>query len=552
MDSGIKSQTCSLAELLARDVELKMPPYQRSYVWDVDEVGELLGDLRTAAAGRRHHFIGAIVLVDVDEYTSLVVDGQQRLTTLTMILAVLRDLETDEKLKTNLHALIGDRDRARRGDDRAWRMTLNHVDNPFFREAVQEEGATQRRDIETEESSNHNRFQTNLEWLEKQIKPMSSAERLSLFETIRDRVVVVRVTVPNRNEGNEVFRVLNTRGKAPNSHDIIKTEILQKADVPLEDANKYAREWLDYEAQLGGSGLNELLNIIRQLYSKAQKGKTSDFAKVVLSKVDAKTFLDKELPRYVDAYRTVLKGDPDLGDKSAAVKTALDHLRLIDHSLWKVPAVAYLYHNSHKEDEALKFFQLLERFAFVMMLHITDRTPRQKRYTKLTQTILAGKPLLDGKSVLHFSKDDQKKVRDRLSGRFGNFSQRRAIALRLNAALENGEAVSPEDDATVEHVLPRAVPEDSFWNTVWPNGPVQRELCETVGNFVIVPQHINRAADRKDFREKKKIFFEQGGRIFSLTEDLRNRQSWTAEDVRSRTEQLVDILMMVWFSDLDE
>ncbi|MEM5516564.1 DUF262 domain-containing HNH endonuclease family protein [Henriciella sp. AS95] len=551
MDSGIKAQTCSLAELLARDVELKMPPYQRSYVWDKEEVGELLGDLKEASGDMRHHFIGAIVLVDLDQYTSLVVDGQQRLTTLTMILAVLRDMEDDEATTTNIHSMIGDRDRARNGQGRAWRLTLNHVDNPFFREAVQEEGATQRRDIETDETSNHNRIQKNLQFLETELKKLSAAQRSALFQTIRDQVVVVRVTVPNRNEGNEVFRVLNTRGKAPNAHDIIKTEILQKADVPLEQAGKYARDWLDFEAQLGGSGLNDLMNIIRQIYSKGQRGKSSDFAKVVLSKVDAKTFLEKELPRYVEAYRTVLKGDPEFGSHSEEIKTALDHLRLIDHGLWRVPAVAYLYNNGHDSEEALKFFRLLERFAFVMMLHITDRTPRQKRYTKLTQSVLGGKQLFDGKSVLYFSKEDQKKVRDRLGGRFGNFSQRRAIALRLNAALENGQSITPEDDATVEHVLPRAVPEDSFWNTVWPKGPVQRELCETIGNFVIVPQHINRAADRKDFREKKKIFFEQGGQIFSLTEDLRTRQSWTAEDVRARTEQLVDILMMAWFSDQD-
>ncbi|MEQ9315414.1 MAG: DUF262 domain-containing HNH endonuclease family protein [Henriciella sp.] len=553
MDSGIRARECSLSDILAPGVELKMPPYQRSYAWENDEVRELLSDLKVAASNRAFHFIGAIVLVEVEDGSFLVVDGQQRLTTLTMILAVLRDIETKAHVQSDMHSLIGDRDRALLGEKAAWRLTLNHIDNPFFREAVQEEGATKRRDIETDEASNHSRMQENLRWLEKQLtNKFSPAQREALFETIRDRVVLVRVTVPDWNGGYDVFRVLNTRGKAPNSHDIVKTEILQKAELPAEEASAYARQWLDHEATLGGGGLDELMNIIRQLYTKNPKGKTAnEFAKNVLSKTDPKTFLDKDLPRFVEAFRMVLKGDPDYGEHSAAIKEPLDHLRLIDHSLWKVPAVAYIYHKPDDGAKALEFFGKLERFAYVMMLHVTDRGARAKRYQKVTQAILSGKPLLNGNGPLYFSKDDARRVRDRLTGRFGNFAQRRAIALRLNAALENGESISPEDDATVEHVLPRAVPDDSFWNTVWPKGQVQRELCETIGNFVIVAEHVNRVADRKDFREKKAIFFAEGNRVFALTEDLRERQSWTAEDVRERTEHLADILMKVWFENED-
>ena len=177
---------------------------------------------------------------------------------------------------------------------------------------------------------------------------------------------------------------------------------------------------------------------------------------------------------------------------------------------------------------------------------------RQKRYQKLTQLIQSDKPLFDKGSPLRFSRDEVKKIRERLTGRFATFGQRRAISLRANAALENGETITLEDDATVEHVLPRSVPEDSYWHATWPRPQIQRELCETLGNFVIVPQQVNRKADRLDFREKKRIFFESGARVFALTEDLRQRNTWTPEDVRARTEQLVDILMNVWFSSADD
>lgn len=549
MESGIRARECSLSAILAPGTELRMPPYQRSYAWEANEVHELLEDLQRSSARDGFHFIGAIVLVQMEDGTFLVVDGQQRLTTISMILAVLRDLEPDPHYRALAHAMIGDPDRASRGEATAWRLTLNHVDNPYFREAVQAEGATLQRDSEDDGPSNHGRMAGTLAFVETYLTALSPAERRKLFETIRDRIMLVRVTVPDWDGGYDVFRVLNTRGKAPNNHDIIKTEILQKADFSVEEAGAYARQWTDHESVLGGNAFDDLLNYIRQLHSRNAKGKvTAEFNKSVLSKVDAKTFLDEQLPDYVDAYRVLLRGEPDYGEHSEAVKSPLDHLRLLDHHLWRVPALAYLYNYREDGAAAAEFFSHLERFGYAMMLYVTNSDARRKQYGRLTKAILDGKPLFHRNGPMNFSRDDARKVRERLTGRFGNFMQRRALALRLNAALENGEQISSDQDATVEHVLPKAVPDESHWNKVWPSGAVQRELCETIGNFVIVPRHVNRAADRLDFREKKKLYFAPDVQVFALTEDLRERETWTAEDVRARTEQLVDILMDVWFS----
>lgn len=550
MESGIRARECRLSAILSPGTALRMPPYQRSYAWQADEVLELLDDLWRSTRRGKFHFIGAIVLVEMDDGGFLVVDGQQRLTTFSMILAMLRDLETDPHYKALAHAMIGDPDRANRGDAAAWRLTLNHIDNPYFREAVQTEGATLERDGETGQSSNHGRMSQSLELIESYLGKLTAAERRELFETIRDRIMVVRVVVPDWDGGYDVFRVLNTRGKAPNTHDIIKTEILQRGDFSVDEAGAYARQWLDHESVLGANGLDDLLNYIRQLHSRSSKGKVAaEFPKAVLSKMDARTFLDTHLPDYVRAYSMILRGEPDYGDHSDAVRAPLNHLRLLDHHLWRVPALAYLYQNREDGEAAAAFFRLLERFGYAMMLYVTNSDARRKQYARLTRAILDNKPIFHRNGPLNFSRDDKRRIRERLTGRFVNFMQRRAVALRLNAALENGEQITSDQDASVEHVLPRTVPDDSHWNKIWPSAAVQRELAETAGNFAIVPRHVNRVADRLEFREKKKLYFAEGVRVFALTEDLRDRETWTPDDVRARTEQLVDILMAVWFPD---
>ncbi len=525
---------------------MAMPPYQRSYSWEKDEAHDLLSDLVEATENNSAHFIGAIVLVREDDGELLIVDGQQRLTTLTILLAVLRDLETDKARADALHALIADEKNGLLDKGIAWRISLNHIDGPYYRAAIQTRGQTLRKDIEPNDSDSQKRMHTNTEYFVQAVSALSIDQRRALVETIKSRLLLVRVVVEDWDGGYNVFKVLNTRGKAPNTHDIIKTDLLERSSLTPEEADTYSRQWSEHEAKLGGSGFDDLLSQIRVLYNRGAPTGPTGFRKAVLSKVDARKFLSEELPAYVEAYMTISKGDAEFGDLSEAVRVPLNHLRLIDHQLWRAPALRFLVAYDGKPQTALDFFTRLERFAYAMMLVVTDRKARLKRYGRIADAVEKPSQLLSDKGPMSLSKDEMKKMAERLHGRFGSFSQRRAIALRLNAAIEGGRALSPDDGATVEHVLPRNLPEDSAWQNAWASGSHHRELCETIGNFVLLSQHANQKADNGAFTEKKDLYFEDGEPEYALTRDLKDHVTWTPEIVRTRTKRLAAILATAW------
>ena len=88
---------------------------------------------------------------------------------------------------------------------------------------------------------------------------------------------------------------------------------------------------------------------------------------------------------------------------------------------------------------------------------------------------------------------------------------------------------------------------DSHWLKIWPNAQARRELCDTIGNFVLLPHAVNQKADRMSYQEKKKIYFNgSGGSQFALTRDLEEEDLWTADTVRRRTRRLADLLCEDW------
>jgi len=545
MTQGLRAQESTLADLLCNGTEMAMPPYQRSYSWENAEAEALLSDLRDASENSENHFIGAIVLVRESSGRFLIVDGQQRLTTLTILLSVLRDMETDAGRKDAIHALIADDDG---GVPPLWRISLNHIDGPYLREAIQTRGASLKKEVEPNDSESQRRMTRNLENFIKSVRDMSPEAQRELADTIRNRVVLVKVVVEDWDGGYNVFRVLNTRGKAPNSHDIIKTDLLENAHLTQEEADAFSREWSEHESRLSGSGFDDLLNQISTLYARKTRKGASEFRKAVINRSSGGTreFLSKELPAYVDAYVTISTGEGQFGNMTAQVTECLNHLRLIDHQLWRAPALKFLVNHNGSPENAYIFFKSLERFAYGAMMSITEQRSRQRRYQKIADSADNPRVLLSDSGPMALSREERREISSRLRSRFGAFAQRRAIALRMNAEIDGGKALGPDDGATVEHVLPKNIPDGSPWHNAWPNPAVHRDLVDTIGNFALLSQSTNQKADNLSFEEKKELYFAGGEPEFALTKDIKDKVAWTPDVVRTRTEHLSEIMENAW------
>jgi hypothetical protein len=548
MTQGLRAQESTLFDLLSPGIEMAMPPYQRSYSWDVEEAQALLTDLSEIVESGDVHFIGAIVLVRENNGGYLIVDGQQRLTTLTILLSVLRDMETDPKWIADIHNLIGDDAKLDTSRAPSWRITLNHIDGPFFREAIQAPGATLTSEIEPNDGESQKRMVQNAAYFSKEVRALSPESRRKLAKAIQEQLMLVKVVVEDWDGGYNVFRVLNTRGKAPNSHDIIKTDLLENANLSAKDASEFSRQWSEHEARLGGSGFDDLLSQIRALHTRKNKKGATEFRKAVIGRQGngARDFLSKDLPAYVDAYVTISSGEAKFSALSEEINVALNYLRLIDHQLWRAPALKFLVNHNGSPQTALDFFNNLERFAYAAMMVITEPRARQRRYQRLSDAADDPRQLLSNNGPLALTKDERRKIIERLEGRFGAFAQRRAMALRLNGVIAGGRALGPNDRATVEHVLPRTLPDDSPWKTAWPGSGTHRELVDTIGNFALLTQHTNLAADNLGFVEKKALYFADGEPEFALTKDIEGQMNWTPDTVRTRTTQLAAILADTW------
>jgi hypothetical protein len=549
MHLGVRAQESALKDVFAPGERLRMPPYQRSYSWGETEALELLGDLREATETQLPHFIGALVFVNGEEQGVLeIVDGQQRLTTLTILLCVLRDLETDKERAAALHALIADEPRPILGEGANWRISLNYQDGAFFRDTIQQPGATLDLDADPGESESQARMRANAAAFHRELKDMTPEQRRALAEITMRGCALVRVVVDNKDQGFKVFLVLNTRGKEPGAHDIIKTELFQRAKFSTSEAARYAERWAEHEATLGGNAFDDLLRQIRTIFDRTTKGDiVAAFQKGALAKIDARKFLDEILPVYVRAYRQIETAQLEEGPSSEAIANSLHQMRALEQQNWRAPALHFLAERGAEDPSAPEFFRNLERLSYVIQLLIHDRDQRGRRFARVTEAVKNDRVLMARNGPFAISRDEAKKVRERLIGRFATFGQRRAIALRLNAALAGGRTIPPESDATVEHVLPRTIPEDSHWLFTWPDAARRREQCDTIGNFVLLTTKVNQKADRLDYRAKKEIYFNGGGgEEFALTRDLKEQDAWTPEIVRRRTEMLANILADVW------
>jgi hypothetical protein len=555
---AINAEVLRIRDVFSAANDIRVPPFQRSFAWGDEETGVLIKDLLDAFRNTVIYFLGATVVIRPrGRGPSDVVDGQQRLTSLTIILAVLRDLSKSSDEQALLHTMIGHESGmgAMFGGGQKWRVTLNTLDTPFFRMNVQARSATNDQDrirqaARDNKSESQARLANAINLIYDELSDMSDEERSRFAQWLLDEVTIVRVRVSEYSTAYKVFQSLNHRGKPLSDHDILKSALFERAGFTPDEAIEQSVRWNTYTNRLSDKGFGDMLKQVRAIYDRNQVGELVDgLLQSIMQRMPVGTFLNEKLPRFVDAYDAVVNGNTQGIKLGPEALKRICFLRSIHHESWRAPAILFLVDNpldTNDPETPDRFFWALERLAYMLQYSIKDREFRQRRYRKVLDAMERAGELFEPESPLDLSANERAEFVERLRGRFPNFKQRRALLMRFSAAVPNGVALDPSADATVEHILPRTPPKGSDWYEEWSKAKDRDELTECIGNFTLLTHAENQEADRKLFPEKLGIYFRKGSPSFALSDDLKDRARWTPEDVRVRRDQLINYLALDW------
>lgn len=555
---ALKAHEHPLKKVFSSDFDFKIPNYQRPYAWGVEQARQLLDDLEGAVTrgGKDEYFLGSLVLIQKDPAAPQVdvVDGQQRLTTLTILLAILRDLATAKNGET-LGAMVMEPGVDLDGIPPRPRLQLRQQDADFFKSFVQEAGkiddllATADHGVETDSQA---AIRDNAIALNAHLADWDQEKRDRLASYIRNETFLVVVTTPSIESAHRIFSVMNDRGLDLAPTDIFKADVI--GTIVEHDRDTYAKRWEDAEEALGRDDFGDLFLHIRTLVARTRGVRTilEEFPDQVLAPYLARNasaeFIDDFLAPYAEAYGHIVKQDLEGSLQWSQVNDYLSILKRLDNNDWRPPALWALRHHKHDPEFLVEFFRRLERFAAISLLRREYSTPRQTRYLELLKQLNDGKGL--EAPALTPSHGDKKDARDRLNGElYGIRTVDRYVLLRLDGILAAGSGVSYEHKIlSVEHVLPQNPKEAGEWTDVWPVEDVRAYWTHRLGNLLLLNRRKNGEAGRREFGHKKETYFKspQGTANFALTTQVLSHDAWTPEVVRKRHEELTQRLFDLW------
>lgn len=557
----IKGAEYPLEKIFSDDFFFKIPGYQRPYAWTTEEAEELLDDLLAALGDGDEpidainpYFLGSIVLIKGDKPDAEVVDGQQRLTTLTILLAVLRASVSDE-LAQDLTTFLYQKGNKAKGTSNLYRLKLRERDEEFFKKYIQDEGGINK--LKELSSVGLSDSQRNIKenalgnrkavGLLRRVEQIPEPQRVRFAQFIVTRCFLVVVSTPDTDSAYRVFSVMNDRGLDLSPTDILKAKII--GEIPKHQEEAYTAKWENTEEELGRDTFKDLFSHIRMIKRKTKLTGSviKEFDEYIKPTNHPQQFIDETLCPFADAFYEIKKLTYESDRRAEEVNELFKRLNQIDNSDWVPPAILYLSHNRNNPDLLVPFFTDLERLAAGLMIVRAGINERIGRYSQLLSAIEGGEDLFAPDSPLQLSPDEQGNVLKTLDGDLYLIQKiRRYVLLRLDAALSGGEAFYNLSNITVEHVLPQNP--GSEWIKWFPTQEERERYVHRLGNLVLLSHAKNSAAQNYEFGLKKKTYFttKTGISPFALTTQVLNEQEWTPEVIERRQKELIGVLKQVW------
>lgn len=563
----IKSDKLLVKDIFSR-MWFRIPEYQRPYIWGHEEVSDLLDDLTFAMTEKPdfEYFLGSFVFQskaaqpekgqEFDENDLL--DGQQRMATLLMLFAVLRDLAQDNKAKKDCQECIYQEASQYRKVPERTRLVfaIREAVQDFIDSYIKTEGGTARKDelaklgTNDDDLSVQNMANAVIE-MRRFFRDNASIMPEDLLQFLLNRVLLIYVSTEDLEDAFRLFTILNNRGIPLRNSDILKSMNLGELTTPAEKI-KYAKMWEEAEGELGDD-FDRFLNHVRtilvkdkarlnllqefedKIYEPKERDKATGQKKPVLLRKGHDTFTLIE--KYLDHYRTLLGGQnyDDTGsfEFDNLVKVMLAGLPATD---WVPPLLRYF--DKFKYERLLEFLKRLDNKFSADWIGQYSPTDRIEAMNKVIRMIDDAQTVDDvfGSDCFDIDADPLVRV---IEGPIYGRRFTRYILLKLDYFYQNHDQHMHFEMLSVEHVLPQNPSDGSQW--VKDFTPEERaEWTDKLGNLVLITRRKNSSQGRLDFQEKKKRYFDKCiDTCPNSLRVLRDYQCWTPQELKENHDVVI-------------
>lgn len=556
------------------DMWYSIPDYQRAYVWDTDQVRDLLDD--TMAAYHENtdaqYFLGSMVLKINDKvdrgvaYTEYeLLDGQQRLTTMLLVLACLRDYLP--QFQATLSPFIYQAEDALLQQPERTRIMFNIRSDvrDFVDNYVKPVGGTTKfEDLEVfAKSKNKNISIKNMANTILVVRDFLEEYKNELRDYLiyfLNKVLMIYVATEELQDAFQLFTVLNNRGVKLSSSDILKAENLKV--LSDSDRHKWATKWEAMESYFG-EDFDKFLSHIRTILVKKKQSKTllKEFEEYVYSDKEYDRSSKQYIPRkalltkgketfeYIDScYRTYIEVFDSDHFSATGNYEINNYLKLMDTGLgtdyWMAPVIAY--YTTYQKDHFADFLKALDRKLSADWITSVSSTSRIDHLNDILREIEKSpnpETLLES-PVFSINQEDFKRV---IQGDIYGKSFAKYILLKLDLLYQgNTTPMIPQSITSIEHILPRNPATDSQWLVDF--STKEREIwTDKLGNLVLISRRKNTAQGNLDYSRKREKYFKKNVEVFpNSIRVYQEYQMWKLDNLKQNHEEVIRKLLEVY------
>lgn len=559
----LNTRTATFTDLIGNGKAYRVPPYQRNYSWTEEQWEDLWNDIQALEARPDdRHYMGALVVEALSDREYMVIDGQQRLTTLSVLaLSVIERLHhlgadsperaaNGERASLLRRQFIGDKNPASLTETS--KLTLGEGNGGFYHDYL----VQLRSPVNPRGLSKSNRLLWNCQnWFKHRIGQRSdSGEQLAklLDQVIGLQLMFILITVDDELNAYAVFETLNARGLELSTGDLLKNWLFSRVGEP-SDRQVLQRRWENVLATVREERLADFLRYHLQCEYPQRIRKERLFKLIRDSVRDAAavfTLIDILEPR---AELFAAMDDPGHG-YWVDVPQARQHVREIQvfRSRQMTPILFAAWERLSRDD----FTRVLKLLSMLTFRHTVvggrNTNELEPVYHQAAKALLAGtaaSPAQVFQILRPVYVDD-----DRFRSDFGDWTvdtrgQRKQLAKYALCRLESdasGRSIDFETDlATIEHVLPENPDED--WDAVVP--PEQQlEQTYRLGNLSLLEPHLNRRIGNGLLAGKRETY-RQSAYALSRNLDAQAPEDWTSAAIEQRQQHLATRAVHLWRSD---